>query len=351
MLRKILENDQSFEHEVVSLTSLGSIGESLIKNDIKVIALGLTKLNVLYVFLRLVAYLFKTKPNVVQTWMYHSDLLGGIAAKLCGINRIFWNIRNTEIPQKKLSLTGIIVRFCSILSYFVPYKIICCANASKDRHIFLGYCAKKIIVIPNGYKVTNRQEKFELGKNFRKDFNIDEDAFVIGVVGRYDYLKGYDILIDAASLLVNKNKKIIFLCIGRNVDWNNPYLVDHMKRLGVMNNFRLIGEVSDIDALFSVMDIFCLSSRSEGFPNVVAEAMLSSLPCVVTDAGDAAIIVGDHGLVVPPSNHLALSNGILHLLNMDSNMRKSIGTHGRIKIVKNYELSIIIGKYIKEYRE
>jgi glycosyltransferase involved in cell wall biosynthesis len=350
MLRKILLNDISSDHQVVSLTSLGSIGESLIKNDIKVTALGLTKFNILVVFFRLVAFLLKTKPNVVQTWMYHSDFLGGIAAKLCGVNRIFWNIRNTEIPQRTISLTGLVVRLCSILSRFIPDKIICCANASKDRHIELGYSAKKIIVIPNGYKIIDRNFDIDFEKKIRKNLNIAVDAFVIGMVGRFDYLKGYDILIEAASLLtIETNKKIIFLCAGRGVDWRNQSIVSQVINLGVEKNFRLIGEVSDVDMIFSVMDIFCLSSRSEGFPNVVAEAMLNSLPCVVTDVGDAAFIVGDHGLVVPPNNHLALSNGIIHFLKMDPKIRKSIGAQGRIKIIENYNLDVIVEKYIKEY--
>jgi glycosyltransferase involved in cell wall biosynthesis len=350
MLRKIILNDLFVEHQVISLTTVGVVGELLKNDNIRVIPLGLNKINIPIVLFRLIILLRKSKPDIVQTWMYHSDLVGGIAAKLSGIHRIFWNIRNTEIPQKKISATGLIIRLCSILSYFIPEKIICCANAAKDRHVELGYDAKKMIFIPNGYEIINHSTDFDAAKISRSDFCINNDDLVIGVVGRYDYLKGYDIFIEAASHLINKfNKNIVFLCVGRNVDLNNKPLTAHIKRLKMESNFRLVGEVYNVIEYFSLMDIFCLPSRAEGFPNVVAEAMLASLPCVVTDVGDASIIVDREGIVVPPSNPLELSNGLIHFLKMNIDERISIGTRNRARIIENYDINLILQQYNNAY--
>ena len=97
------------------------------------------------------------------------------------------------------------------------------------------------------------------------------------------------------------------------------------------------------------MDIFCLPSRAEGFPNVVAEAMLASLPCVVTDVGDAAIIVARDGVVTPPNNSLELANGLNIFLKMHSNERKSIGARNRARIIENYDIDLILQKYSNAY--
>lgn len=350
MLKKIILNDFYAKHQVVSLTSVGFVGGVLKKENIEVFTFGLNKINVPIVFFRLIFLLYKLKPDIVQTWMYHSDFLGGIAAKLSGIKRIFWNIRNTDIPQKNISATGIIIRLCSILSYFIPEKIICCANSAKIRHVELGYSVKKMIVIPNGFEIINYSSSCNASKKLRSDLCIDDDILVIGVVGRYDYLKGYDVFVDAAYLILNKiNKKIVFLCVGRNVDTNNKLLTDHIKRLGMESNFRLVGEVNNTFDYYSIMDIFCLPSRAEGFPNVIAEAMLASLPCVVTDVGDAAIIVDREGVVVPPNKPLALSNGLIHFLKMNTHVRNSIGARNRLRIVENYDIDIILKRYCHAY--
>ena len=350
MLQKLILSDSKCTHQVVSLTSLGVVGQNLIKNNIEVATLGLNKSNFFIVFFKLISHLRKTMPDVVQTWMYHSDFLGGFAAKFSGIDRIFWNIRNTEIPQKSIfSVTGLIIKLCSILSYFIPEKIICCANSAMDRHIKLGYCRKKIIVIPNGYKIKSQSDNITCPKLARSNLSINHEDLVIGVVGRYDYLKGYDVFIDAAFHVIKKfNKNIVFLCVGRNVDLNNQGIVSHIKELNMEINFRLIGEVNNIEDYFSLMDIFCLPSRAEGFPNVVAEAMLASLPCV-TDVGDAAIIVARDGVVTPPNNSLELANGLNIFLKMHSNERKSIGARNRARIIENYDIDLILQKYSNAY--
>jgi glycosyltransferase involved in cell wall biosynthesis len=350
MLKRIVLNSSHAQHEVVSLTSLGVVGKSLESQDIKVHAMGLTIYNFFNIFLRLVYYLHKTKPDTVQTWMYHSDLFGGTAARLSGVRRVIWNIRNTEIPQKAFSTTGLIIRLCALFSHFVPDKIICCANTAMTRHVQLGYSREKIVVIPNGFSVNISRPDTIPDEASRKLLQIHDDNIVIGMIGRYDYLKGYDILARAASqLLRDSRKNIIFLCAGRNVEWSNLALTSIIYRLNLQKNFRLVGEVRDVQAYLSLMNIFCLSSRSEGFPNVVGEAMLASLPCVVTDVGDAATIVGNEGLVVPPNNHLALAEALRYFINLDATERVSIGSRGRARIIERYDIKAIARIYDNIY--
>jgi glycosyltransferase involved in cell wall biosynthesis len=350
MLQRFIDNDLFSVHSIISLTTCGIVGKKLQMNNINVISLGLNKINFLLIFFRLIIVLRKQKPDIVQTWMYHADLFGGFAAKFTGMGKIFWNIRNTEIPQATFSLTRLIIIACSFFSYFVPNRIICCGNAAKAAHIALGYCRRKMVVIPNGYKVNSIQYDPALKISFLNVNNIKKNSIIIGIIGRYDYLKGYDIFVAAAAHLTkNSSKDIVFLCVGRGVDWGNSLLVSHIKKLNMDKNFILVGEVENVNFYYSVMDIFCLSSRAEGFPNTLAEAMLSSLPCVVTDVGDAADIVGNHGVVVAANNYKHLSCGLKYFVDMEPEIRKSIGSKARKRIIENYNIEKAVESYNHAY--
>lgn len=350
MLQRLILSDLTSYHSVISMTTPGVVGEYLKDHNINVVSLGLNKYNLIIVFCKLFVLLRKTKPDVVQTWMYHADLLGGISARLSGIKKVFWNIRCTEVPQRKFSFHGMLILLCALLSSRIPEKIICCAHAAKAHHAALGYCSEKIIVIPNGYHVESKIINHRNTKDLRNHLGIKNNTFVVGVIGRYDILKGYDILVNAAHhLLLNSSRDILFLCIGKNMNWDNIELATHINSLKLQRHFALIGEVKSVDIYFSLMDVFCLSSRSEGFPNVVAEAMIARVPCVVTDVGDAAMIVGREGVVVPPCNHLALSNGLSYFVEMDPVLKNAIGDKARNRVISNYNIGRIAQIYKNLY--
>jgi glycosyltransferase involved in cell wall biosynthesis len=349
MLSRLVVGSPSVEHIIVSLTSVGPIGGDLKKRGIHVYCLNLNKFNSLYKIFYLVKFIKNTNPNVVQTWMYHSDFIGGLAAKIAGVKKIFWNIRNTEIPQKAFSRTGFIIRICALLSGCIPNKIICCAFSALDKHSALGYSRSKMVVIPNGYQKTYG-EKFDKRHEVRTKLGLSSDVLVIGIVGRYDFLKGYDILITAASLFSKSYQdEFIFLCAGRHIDQNNPELMELLNGSSLKNNFLLMGESSNVEEIYSAMDFYCLPSRSEGFPNVVAEAMLCRLPCVVTDVGDAARIIGKSGIVVESKNAESLATGLLGMAEFSVEKRKELGGLARSRIVENYEIGKIINQYLAVY--
>lgn len=345
MLSRLVQELTSVEHIVISLTTPGSIGSKLSERGVKVYALGMHLFNIPKAFLSLCRLIRRIQPDVVQTWMYHADLLGGMAARLCGVKRVFWNIRNTEIPQRTLSSTGILVRVCALLSYFIPMKIVCCAYAAQNRHAQLGYRRHRMTVIPNGYDIDASTPHSEKEK-VRSTLGIPATAFVVGMVGRFDTLKGYDIFIHAASALSKTTKsQFVFLCAGRNVDKTNSELMEQINHTGLQNSFVLLGERSDVSSILQALDVFCLSSRAEGFPNVVAEAMLCKVPCVVTDVGDAARIVGDTGIVVSPNDSRALAEGLQALTVMDQKERQTLGLAARSRIVEQYNIAKVATRY------
>jgi glycosyltransferase involved in cell wall biosynthesis len=349
MLSRLVAGSPKVKHIIVSLTSVGVVGDGLMKDGITVIALKINAFNFLYKFINLVKLINKEKPDVVQTWMYHSDLIGGIAAKIAGVKNIVWNIRNTEIPQKGLSRTGFIIRICAVLSAFIPNKIICCAYSALNKHYELGYSRAKMIVIPNGYSKTyggSANKRNEI----RSWLGFAGDVLLIGTVGRYDYLKGYDLLISSASIFSEHYKgKFAFICVGKGVDEQNLELMEILSSVDLQKRFILMGERSNLEAIYSAMDFYCLSSRSEGFPNVVAEAMLCGLPCVVTDVGDASRMVDYTGIVVDPDNVQSLALGLLQMANFSFENRKTLGDLARRRILENYEMNEIVNQYFSVY--
>jgi glycosyltransferase involved in cell wall biosynthesis len=346
MLFRLISALPHHKHIIVSLTSVGTIGRLLIESGHTVYAIDL-RLPLFWRSLYTLWRLIKIhKPDAIQTWMYHSDLLGGLVGRLAGISNIIWNVRNTEVPQKSGSLTGLVIRVCAMLSHTVPRAIVCCAHSALERHARLGYRRDRMIFIPNGYDSRSWMLPTQSKAEIKLNLGVRVGALIIGIVGRYDRLKGYDVFIEAAGLLTDRSSRLIqFIMVGRNIDENNTELCALISAKGGRAQFKLMGEQNDVSQIMSTFDIFCLASRGEGFPNVVAEAMLMQVPCVVTDVGDSSLIVGKVGWVVPPNQPTALAEALLTVANMSAAQRAEVGRHGRGRVLSEFDIDAVAQRY------
>jgi glycosyltransferase involved in cell wall biosynthesis len=313
MLQRLVESQShrtSCRHVVISLTSEGRVGPLLREQGIDVQTLGMKSIfDMPRILWRLRQNLRELRPDIIQTWMYHADFLGGVAARWAGIRNIVWGIRGTAIPQTGWSSTRIVVSLCAWGSHFLPRAIVCCAESARAAHAQLGYDQTKLMVIPNGYKLEDFNRTPALRQQARTAFHLKENALVIGVVGRFDPLKDYENFLRAAGLVAakyknnthQKDKQIQFLMVGRGLNSGNKILAKWITENKIDGHCILAGEQHYVQLAYAAMDVFCLSSTKEGFPNVVCEAMAMEVPCVVTDAGDAALIVADSG--ARPPNH------------------------------------------------
>lgn len=354
MLKRLITSNPATipETVVVTLTSLGTIGEFLRANGVRVYALQMSSaLDFPITVWRLIRLIRKYRPAVVQTWMYHADLLGGLAARLAGSCSVVWNIRSTAIPQGAMSTTYWLVRVCAICSYFIPDRIICCANSAKTRHVNLRYAADKMTVIPNGYDFPVFAPELFSRAGARMEVGADDQIIVIGVVGRFDPLKDFRNFVIAASNISATHGDVRFLMVGRGNEWTNATLRGWIEAAGLVNNFHLAGHQADVPYYLSAMDIFCLSSVSEAFPNVVVEAMAMGLPCVVTQAGDAGEILGDERFVVPVRNSVSLGDALLRICNLNPAERRSIGERNAKKVRTDYGIEKSRRKYETVYDE
>jgi glycosyltransferase involved in cell wall biosynthesis len=355
MLKRLLEaqkNNSCFHNIVVSLTSIGPIGRQLQLNGIEVHTFGMkSKLDILAIIWKLMKFINKSSVDVVQTWMYHADLIGGIAAKISKSCPVVWGIRSTKIPQGIFSSTFWVVRVCAILSYWLPSKIVCCAETARKEHESLGYSSRKMIVIPNGYNFSDFDSKLYSRKNIRSSIGYSDRDIVIGIVGRFDPSKDFNNFISAAHNLSILYANAKFLMIGRGLDWSNFQLADWIESKRLQDKFTLLGEKLDIPYYLSAMDVFCMSSIFEGFPNTIVEAMAMGLPCVVTKAGDADKIMYDKSYVVPVNDSLALSEAMSRMCHLRPRNRKVIGQLGSRKVRLEYDINKIRIQYETLYKK
>lgn len=316
-LFRLCKNDILDEHIVVSLSGVGKYGPLLQAEGIEVYALGMRpNLPSPIALANLIQLLRRHKPDVVQTWMYHADLFGSIAARIAGIEAIVWGVRQSNFEtgtSKKITIW--IAKLLAKLSWWMPTRIAVCAQRAMDTHVALGYDPARMRFIPNGYNLAEYIPKPEDASALRAEWGVLPTMALIGTVGRYDPQKDHANLLQALALL--RNRKILFHCVlvGMNLDYVNQELLSQIQRLDLEETVTLLGCRTDIPAIMSALDLHVLpSAYGEAFPNVVAEAMACETPCVVTDVGDAAYIVGDTGWVVKPCNAEALANEIENAL-------------------------------------
>ena len=335
---------------VVSLTDDGKIGLMLKDMGVTVISLEMHNwFSILSVIFKLKKIIQKEKPKIIHTWMYHANLLGGIAALMANNKNIIWSIRRSNLKYSESISTFFVMKIGALLSNIIPRKIVSVAESGVKNHEKYGYKKNKMIVIPNGFDLIKLKRDLLQRKIIRRKLDIFDDQLIIGSVGRFHDSKDYESLVASAPAVIRKFKNIKYMLIGRDIDSKNFTLMNWIAKTGYSSHFLLLGEINDVAKYMSAMDIFCLSSITEGFPNVVGEAMSMALPCVVTDVGDIKKLVGDTAIIVEPSNKQMLSQGLCEMLSHNTVKRNKIGLKGRQKVEEEFPLSLICKKYYDLY--
>jgi len=350
VLYRLCSKDTKHRHFVISLTDKGKYGSLLEQVGINVCCLNISKSRVtLNGLIKLRHLLREFKPDIVQTWMYHADLIGGVLARLSGIRNICWGIRHTNLePGKSKRSTILIARTCARLSKWAPQCIICCANKAAEVHGALGYDASKLVVIPNGYDLSVFKPYPEDGLRLRQELNLPTTLPLIGMVARFDPQKDHAGLIKALKHLAMMGVDFRCILVGTGMEESNTDLRSWIESAGLSEHIHLLGPRNDISKVMNALDIHILSSEGgEAFPNVLAEAMACETPCVTTDVGDAASIVGDTGWVVPPGQPEMLANAIIRALQerLDETAWSARCAAARSRIAENFSVDTMVRAY------
>ena len=341
-------------HEVVSLTTVGPVGAKLRAAGIEVAGLemrsgvpdprGLT---------RLVRLLRERRPALVQTWMYHADLLGGIAARLSGNIPVIWGVRQSDVGAEKPLLKFLARVTNPLLSRWLPDAIVCCGERARDVHVSFGFAPEKCTVIPNGFDLARFKPDPRAGAALRKELGIPEGAPLVGMVARLHPMKDHGNFMHAAAAVARELPSAVFLLCGDGLAPGARPLQRWMREAGLApDSVRPIGRRDDMEKVYPALTVAVSSSKSgEGFSNVLGEAMACGVPCVATDVGDSALIVGETGRIVPPRDPSALARAVLEFLRIPASERAAAGLSARHRIETRYSLATIAARYEALYAQ
>jgi glycosyltransferase involved in cell wall biosynthesis len=355
--RLIINSDKMDSTAVISLREDGIYADHLRDLGVTVHSLGMRKgrVTVKGLFM-LYRHIKEYRPDVIQTWMYHADLIGGIAGRIAQTKPICWGIRHSDLdPIETKKSTRLVAKLCAITSGWIPSKIISCSQVAIDFHIRYGYAANKFTVIPNGYDLNVVAPDIDTGNAIRSELSISNETPIIGMVARLNPQKDHANLIQAISILKQRNISLTCLLVGEGISNDNSTIYNSIKDAGIEDSVKLLGPRRDVISIMNALDLHVLSSSfGEGFPNVVAEAMACGTPCVATDVGDAGLIIKDTGWIVPSKNSDALANAIASAIKektMNANIWKKRKKMCRERIVNHYSVENMVKTYQKVWTQ
>lgn len=341
------------EVKVYSLISGGALVGEIEALGVPVVGLGMRRgIPSIPGLLRLMREWRRRPPDVVHTWLYHADLVGGLAARLAGIRNVVWHLHNTDLtPGRVRLMTRLVVRACALLSRSIPARVVCCAEVVRTVHIARGYPAGKMIVEPNGVDVERFRPSTGDRLAVRAELDVPADVPLIGMVARDDPQKGHAVLFDAIRLIQESGRAVRFVLVGRGIDSSNLALAELQRSLAEPATVSMLGERRDVPRLLAALDIVTSSSLGEALPVSLLEAMACGVPCVFTDVGDSRVVLSDTGFVVAPGDPGSLAAGWARMLDLDGTERLRYGARARERVIANYTIGRLAERCWSLYRE
>jgi glycosyltransferase involved in cell wall biosynthesis len=335
---------------VVSLADAGPAAAPIVEAGIECIGLGMNRAapDPRGLF-RLVRLLRQARPDIVQTWLYHADLMGLIAARLAPAPALLWNLRCSDARLRPLpaALRRLLARLSAI-----PDAVLVNSQAGRRFHEGTGYRPRRWEYVPNGFDTAELAPDIAARARLRAELGLPDAAVAIGLPARFHPMKDHATFMAAAKMLAGIHPEVRFVLAGAGTEAANPAFARLLAASGVAERVLALGERRDMRAFYAALDIATLCSAwGEGFPNVLGEAMACGVPCVATDIGDAADLLRDTGLVVAPRDPAALAAAWRSLIMDGAEPRRARGLAARARIRRDYELDAVVGRYLALYEE
>ena len=341
MLARLIQcTEQQYEHVIIALMKTSEVYQSTLDRCQAHYALGWNGINTLGTVSKLRALLKKLQPATVQCWMYHANVLTSLSVLgLANKPKVFWGIHHSLASPKEESIATKLSLAISKMLSAKPTGIIYCAHSSLHQHQQYGLNNSNAQVIANGVSLNKFQPNPAL-----------HDPIVIGFAGRYHTAKGYPYLFETIAKL--KDQPIIFKISGQGANLDNPEIKGYFEQYQLdENQVQLLDQISDMPAFYQSIDAFLMTSITEGFPNVLVEAMASGLPCISTDVGDAKYIVQELGWIVPPRDSDALANAILKYINLSADEKQQLKQAARQRVKKNFSIENVSQQYVNTWSQ
>ena len=289
--------------------------------------------DVLRFYRRFASQLRRLRPAVVHGYLDLSNILALSSKVFLPRTPVMWWIGTSKRDLRHYDwLRRLGPRLERLCARFAD-RIIVNSWAGHAYLLERGFPAEKVLVIHSGIDTERFRPDAGAGARVRGEWGVAEDVTLVGMVGRLDPVKDHETFLRAASLVRKGRPDVRFVCVGGGAESYARRLYQLTGQMGLTEAVRWVGARADMTAVYSALDVNVSSSQSEGFPNVIGEAMACGVPCVVTDAGDSALIVGDTGFVSPPRNPEALAAALLSCLGED---RRVLGARARARILENW---------------
>ena len=289
---------------------------------------------------------FRTSnPDVVHGYLTVGNLLSLLAKAAHRHTRVVWGVRSAYMDRERYDwMARLTFRFSCACARMADLVIVN-SGASGTHHAALGYPRARMRVIPNGIDTRRFSFDAEDRARLRQEWRIPDDALLVGLVGRLDLMKDHPTFLKAAAKLASRNACWHFVCVGEGDPEYAVTLEAQAAALGLQGRLIWAGPRGDMPAVYSALDLLASTSYGESFPNVIAEAMACGRPCVVTDVGDSARIVGACGAAVAARNPEAFAAAVESMLRVltDDEAARAMHEAARARIVETYSLETLLG--------
>ena len=336
-----------FRPVVVSMTGMGTIGPAIAAAGVTLRTLGMRRgLPDVRAIPRLSRILQEFRPAVLQTWLYHADLLGLIMRRLGQVPHLVWCLQGTE------TIETAVVRPLLAWRSRDPDAVVTVARVGQRFHESIGYHPRRWAYIPNAFDTVALRPDPETRRRGRAELGIAEEDFAILLPARYHPMKDHANFLAAAALMAPAHPDARFVLAGAGTEPDHSALAAAIAGHGLAGRVLSLGERSDLEELYPAFDIVSLASAfGEALPMVLGEAMACGVPCVATDIGDWALVIGDAGIIVPPRDPQALAAGWQRMIALGREGRRALGVRARARIVENYDLERIVPRFEALYSE
>jgi glycosyltransferase involved in cell wall biosynthesis len=299
--------------------------------------------DVLFFCFSLVRLMRKQRPDIVHSYLGTANVLSVLLKPSLLCAPVVWGVRSSNMDLSRYD-------WFWRLSFFLERKlsrfadlIIVNSYSGMEYSAQNGFPMEKMIVIPNGIETTNFSPQPMLREKTRKEWGISNNETLIGLVARLDPKKDHITFLKAAAQVSRVRPDVRFVCIGRGDEVYYERLRHIGDECGLIGRILWAGSRDDRPAVYNGLEILCLSSAfGEGFPNVIGEAMACGVPCVVTDVGDSARIVGNNGIVVPPGQPETLASGLLEMVVQIEKSKEDLADRLRRRIVKEFSVEKMV---------
>lgn len=290
------------------------------------------------------------RPDVIQGWMNHGNVAATLIRRFNAPSaRLIWSVMQSfnDIEAEKPG-TRRAIRLQIRLSSR-PDSIVCNSYRARDQLLQLGCAGGALGVIPNGFDVAKFRPDAQARERMRELIGASEEDFVVGMVARLHHVKDYPSFIRAAAMAARSIPRLRVVCVGTGVASSGSPLWALVRDLQLEQRCTLLDERSAMELVYPGLDLLCLTSLTEGSPNVIGEAMACGVPCVATNVGDIAAVIDNTGTVVLPGDPAEISRAIVHYAKLADEARAELAARARDRIVQRYSMTEIAQQYMAQY--